>query len=304
MTRLAISAPAKINLHLQNLGRRSDGYHELWTLFQSIDLADELVASTTHDGALELRIEPVGAVTGGEDNMVLRAAAALRERSGVAAGASFALQKNIPVAGGLGGGSADAAATLVLLDRLWGLKLSSSDLVELAVDLGSDVPFFLFGGLAVGVGRGDKVSPLPDLERFDLVVVTPRLRVPTAEVFGRLAPELTSSGLDATVDAFATGAPGYHRRSPPWGNFSNELEPVVVEGWPEVGRVVDALRATDPLHVAVTGSGASVFAIYPDHTRASDAAVVLGDRWRVFLGSTLTRARARLSVRTVGGSTR
>jgi 4-diphosphocytidyl-2-C-methyl-D-erythritol kinase len=222
----------------------------------------------------------------------------------VAAGASFALQKNIPVAGGLGGGSADAAATLVLLDRLWGLKLSSSDLVELAVDLGSDVPFFLYGGLAVGVGRGDKVSPLPDLERFDLVVVTPRLRVPTAEVFGRLAPELTSSELDATVDAFATGAPGYHRGSPPWGNFSNELEPVVVEGWPEVGRVVDALRATDPLHVAVTGSGASVFAIYPDHTRASDAAALLGDRWRVFVGSTLTRARARLSVRTVGGSTR
>ncbi len=304
MTRLAVSAPAKINLHLQNLGRRSDGYHELWTLFQSIDLADELFASPTDDGSLELRIEPEGAVTGGEDNIVLRAAAALRGWSNVGAGASLELHKNIPVAGGLGGGSADAAATLILLDSLWDLGLGNSDLVDLAADLGSDVPFFLHGGLAVGVGRGEEVYPLPDLETFDIVVASPRIQVPTAEVFDRLAPRLTSSGLDATVDAFATGAPGGHRGIPPWEDFSNELESVVVEGWPEVGRVVDALWATDPLHAAVTGSGGSVFAIYPDPQRASDAAAALGDRWRVFVGSTLTRDRARLAVRSVGGSTR
>ena len=203
MTRLAISAPAKINLHLQILGKRADGYHELRTLFQSIDLSDELYASPAADESLELRVEPEGAVTGDEENMVLRAAAALRERSGAVAGASLELHKRIPVAGGLGGGSADAAATLVLLDRLWDLGLEVPDLVDLAACLGSDVPFFLHGGLAVGVGRGEEVYPLPDLESFDLIVATPRLQVPTAEVFERLAPQLTSSGLDATVYALS-----------------------------------------------------------------------------------------------------
>jgi 4-diphosphocytidyl-2-C-methyl-D-erythritol kinase len=300
VTRLAISVPAKINLHLQVLGVRRDGFHELRTLFQSIDLADELHASPAADEVLELRVEPEGAVTGDEDNMVLRAAAALREHSGVAAGASLDLYKRIPVAGGLGGGSADAAAALILLDRLWNLDLGTADLVDLAADLGADVPFFLHGGLAVGVGRGEEVYPLSDLRSFDVVVVTPRLQVPTAEVFDSFAPRLTSSGLDATVYAFTTGRPGDHRIDPPWEDLFNELESLVVERWPEVGRVVDALRATEPLHAAVTGSGASVFAVYPDSLRASDAAAALGDRWQVFVGSTLTRDRARPVVRDAG----
>ena len=299
MTRLAVSAPAKINLHLQVLGVRPDGYHELRTLFQSIDLADELRASPTANGALDLRVEPEGVVTGAEDNSVLRAATALRKRSGVTAGANIELYKRIPVAGGLGGGSADGAATLVLLDELWGLDLGRSDLVDLAAELGSDVPFFLHGGLAIGVGRGEEVYPLPDLGSFGLVVATPRLQVPTAEVFDGLAPHLTSGGLDATVYAFASRGPGGRRGSPPWGDFFNELESVVIERWPEVGRVVDALRATDPLHAAVTGSGASVFAIYPDSRRASDAAKALGERWQGFVGSTLTRDRAQPGVRGV-----
>lgn len=300
MTRLAISAPAKINLHLQVLGVRPDGYHELRTLFQSIDLADEIYASPTANGILELRVEPEGAVTEAENNMVLQAAARLRKLAGVTAGASLELHKNIPVAAGLGGGSADAAATLILLDRLWDLDLGTRDLVHLAADLGSDVPFFLHGGFAVGVGRGEEVYPLPDLRAFDLVVVTPQLQVSTPEVFDRFAPRLTSSGLNATVYAFATGAPGCHRGSPPWEDLFNELESVVIERWPEVGRIVDALRATEPLHAAVTGSGASVFAVYPDPRCASEAAAVIGDRWQVFVGSTLTRDRARLAVRDEG----
>ena len=297
MTRLAISASAKINLHLQVLGVRRDGYHELRTLFQSIDLADELRASPMAKGDLELRVEPEGAVTSTEDNLVLRAAAALRRHSGVKAGASLELFKRIPVAGGLGGGSADAAATLVLLDKMWDLDLGTAVLSDLAADLGSDVPFFLHGGLAMGVGRGEEVYPLADLQSFNLVVVTPRLHVPTAEVFDRLSPQLTSSGLDATVYAFATGGPGGDRENPPWDNFFNELESVVVERWPEVGRIVDALQETDPLLAAVTGSGASVFAVYPNSRRASDAAAALGDRWQVYVGSTLTRDRARPMVR-------
>jgi len=298
VTRLAVAAPAKINLHLQVLGVRPDGYHELRTLFQSIDLADDLSASPTVAGTVDLRVVPEGVVADSDENSVLRAAAALRERSGVTAGAKLELKKRIPVAGGLGGGSADAAATLVLLDRLWDLNLSFFELVEVAAGLGSDVPFFLHGGLAVGVGRGEEVYPLPDLQTLDLVVCTPRFRAPTAEVFDRHTPRLTSSGLDATVYAFATGASG-DRGSPPWGAFSNDLEPVVVERWPDVGRVIDALRATAPLHVAVTGSGASVFAVFRDSRCASEAAKDLGDRWQVFVGSTLTRDQARLVVRDV-----
>ena len=123
MSRQAVTAPAKINLHLRILGPRPDGYHQVSTLLQSIDLADEVSAEPAPDGVLELRVEPEGMVTSGEDNLVLRAASLLRERTGAGSGARIRLEKRIPVGAGLGGGSADAAATLVLLDELWHLQL-------------------------------------------------------------------------------------------------------------------------------------------------------------------------------------
>ena len=155
---IRLQAPAKINLTLEVLGRRADGYHEVRTVLAAVDIADELELSEA-DG-LALTVEPEGAVPV-EDNLVLRAAALLRDAAPAGAGAAIVLHKRIPVAGGLGGGSSDAAAALLGLRRLWDLDLSDRTLAELAALLGADVPFFLRGGTALAAGRGEQLTVLP-----------------------------------------------------------------------------------------------------------------------------------------------
>ena len=296
---MAVRAPAKLNLHLQVLELRDDGYHELRTLFQSIDLTDEVRASPRSDGQIVLRVVPDDVVAAGESNLVLRAANALREWAGVSAGAQLELIKRIPVGAGLGGGSADAAATLVLLDALWALDLGPEALGEIAAGIGADVPFFLCGGTALGIGRGDELHPLPDLENYAVVVCLPQLEVPTAEVFSQFDCRLTSEVLDATVYAFVAGRMEAGKERPPWERFFNDLEPVVIARWPEIDRVLQALRATRPLHSAVTGSGAAVFAVYSGTEAALRAVVDLDDRWRIHVGSMLGRADSKLVARPV-----
>ncbi|MFV2072234.1 MAG: 4-(cytidine 5'-diphospho)-2-C-methyl-D-erythritol kinase [Thermoanaerobaculales bacterium] len=294
MTRFAVTAPAKINLHLQVLGRRPDGYHELRTLYQSIDLADELRAEAAPDGELRLEVEPRGAAPGSEDNLVMRAVKALRDHAGVRAGAHIELVKRIPVAAGLGGGSADAAAGLVLLNALWQLDLGLGDLTDLAAGIGSDVPFFLHGGFALGFGRGEEVCPLLDLERHAVVVVVPAVELSTESVFSTLPPQLTWEGQEATVDAFAAG----WTRQPRWQDLRNDLEPEVAGRWPEVRAALAVLRAGRPLHAAMSGSGAAVFAVFPDLGMARRSVAGLDKSWWVHFGSFLERERARLVVRT------
>ncbi len=289
---LRVRVPAKVNFHLQLLGRRSDGYHEIRTLLQSIDLYDDLEAEEAAEGVLRLAVDPPGSVASGDDNLVIRAARELWRLSGRRHGADLRLSKRIPVGGGLGGGSADAAATLVVLDRLWSLGLGARDLQEAAASIGSDVPFFLHGGLALGVGRGDEVYPLPDLAEHGVVVVSVGEQISTGDVYGRIRPLLTWNRWDANVYAFAAGIEGLPR----WQTMVNDLQPVVVEGWPEVAEVVDRLHATGPLRAAVTGSGSAAFAVYPDRRSAERARAGLGERWWCHAGVTLDRARARMVV--------
>ena len=294
MRTLRVRAPAKINLHLQVLGPRNDGYHEVWTLMQTIGLFDELHATIAPAEVLELHVRPEGVLSSGGDNLVLRAAESLRRLSGAKAGARIELDKRIPIGAGLGGGSSDAAATLVLLGALWALHLEQSEFDDLAAGLGSDVPFFLHGGLAVASGRGEVIRPLPDLRNHDVVLCVPPITVSTADVYGRFAagPRLTSRRPEDTVEAFAAGLAGaVGCVMPPWSDLGNDLEPVVIENWPEVGRVLAALEATAPLHAAVTGSGAAAYAVYPDLEEARNAASGLDDDWRVYLTTTIGRSR-------------
>lgn len=292
---LAVNAPAKVNLDLRILGRRSDGYHEVQTLLQTIDLIDELRATKTSSDVLNLQVTPAGVVSTGGDNLIVRAAKALRRHTGVNVGANLELTKRIPIGAGLGGGSSDAAAALVLLDALWGLRLQPSVLQKLAAEIGSDVPFFLTGGLALATGRGEIIRPLPDLVDCGVVVCTPPIEVATADVYDRFTSgsRLTSGRSTATVDAFAAGVDKAETVVPPWQELGNDLEPVVVENWPEVGRAVTALKAKDPLHAAVTGSGAAAFAVFPDLEAAREGAGGLDESWNVHVGSTLRRARGR-----------
>ncbi len=294
-TQVRVSAAAKINLDLQILGRRSDGYHEIQTLLQTIDLTDEIGARLAPPAVLELQVTPVGVVSSGSDNLMMRAAEALRRHTGVEVGAKLELEKRIPIGAGLGGGSSDAAAALILLDVLWGLHLQPSELQELAAEIGSDVPFFLTGGLALAAGRGEIIRPLPDLADYGVVVVTPPIEVATGDVYDRFAsgPRLTARGPKATVDPFAVGSDNAGKTVLPWQDLGNDLEPVVVENWPEVGRAVTALKAMDPLYAAVTGSGAAAFALFPDLEAARDGAVGSDESWNIHVCSTLRRAQGR-----------
>jgi len=291
---LTVTAPAKINIHLQIMRARSDNHHEVWTLFQSIDLADEVVVGDAPDGSVALVVEPAGAAPGGDDNLVLKALSAIRERTGVRRGAVIRLRKKIPAGAGLGGGSADAAAALVAVDRLWDLQLSAADLVDLAGGIGSDVPFFLHGGFALGRGRGDDIDPLPDLPPLAVVIVVPAIEVSTAVAFAEAGRRLTSRGPDATVEAFVEG----HREGavgePPWSALFNDFEEVVTGRWPEIGLVARALQATGTLHAAVTGSGSAVFGIYADLSAAHRAATEIGNKWQVYVGSTIGWQQAGL----------
>jgi 4-diphosphocytidyl-2-C-methyl-D-erythritol kinase len=289
---LEVRVPAKINLHLQVLGRRPDGFHEVRTLLQSIDLFDVVRAAPAPEGVLELRVEPPDAVSSGEENLVLKAARRLWQESGTRPGAALWLRKRIPLGAGLGGGSADAAATLVLLDRLWSLRLGPVALHAAAADLGSDVPFFLRGGSALGVGRGEEVLPLPDLPKLGVLVVFPGQLVPTAEVYGRLEQRLTWDAPEATVYAFAAGLTG----PPRWSDLRNDLQPTVVAGWPAVADALRQIEAGGPRYWAVTGSGGAVFGLFDSPEAAASAASEGGGQWQ-HVGATLEREQAALSVR-------
>ena len=292
---LVVNAPAKINLDLRILGQRSDGYHEVQTLLQTIDLSDEIRAKVAPSDVLELQVRPAGVVSSGGDNLIVRAAEALRRHTGANVGATLELTKRIPIGAGLGGGSSDAAAALVLLDVLWGLRLEPSELRELAAEIGSDVPFFLTGGLALATGRGEIVRPLPDLVNCGVVVCTPPIEVATADVYDRFASgsRLTSGRSKATVDAFAAGVDKAGMVVPPWQELGNDLEPVVVENWPEVGRAVTALKAMGPLYAAVTGSGAAAFAVFSDLAVVGNGPDGLDPSWDVHVGSALGRSQGR-----------
>lgn len=276
--RLVAEAFAKVNRSLVVLGKRPDGFHELDTVFQAVSLADRL--SFEESSALTLAVDDPS-VPAGAENLVLRAARALAEAAGVKARAAIALEKRIPAGGGLGGGSADAAVTLLGLSALWELELPLERLAEIGAVLGSDVPFFLFGGTARGTGRGERISPLPDLPPQGVVLVMPPFPAATPEVFRRL------------------GAPAWDGRRAPEIDAvpdRNDLEAAAEELFPALRAVRDALAATGATQARLSGSGSTVFGLYPDLAVATEAARRLeglpaGSAVRVV--TTLTRAECR-----------
>jgi 4-diphosphocytidyl-2-C-methyl-D-erythritol kinase len=252
--RLELNAAAKVNLALEVLKRRPDGYHEIATVMQTVDLSDRLVLEDSD--ALEVRTSAPGVPTD-ERNLAYRAAAALRSAAGISRGARITLDKRIPVAAGLGGGSTDAAATLIGLNRLWGLRWPEGRLEELAVGLGMDVPFFLRGGAALATGRGERLAPLGSTV-LGLVLVNPRFAVSTAEMYGRVTPAMYSDGARAqeAADALRTHRPGRVAAS-----LYNGLEAAARASYPQIGQMQAALVAAGALGAAMSGSGPTVFGV-------------------------------------------
>jgi len=243
------AAPAKLNLFLHVTGRRTDGYHLIQTAFRLIDLCDWITIAPRDDGAVRLESALPGVPA--EQNLALRAARALKDATGVRAGAAISLDKRIPIGAGLGGGSSDAATTLIALNRLWGTGLSRADLASLAVGLGADVPFFVFGRNAFGEGIGEVLTAL-DLGPAWYVVLTPQVAVPTGEIFA--APELTRAAKPIKITAFFKG----------FGR--NDLEPVVCARYPEVAKHLAWLRGFGDARMS--GSGSSVFAEFASEAEA------------------------------------
>jgi 4-diphosphocytidyl-2-C-methyl-D-erythritol kinase len=264
-------APAKLNLFLHVTGRRPDGYHELQTLFQIIDLADELDFDVRADGVVRRVSGPAG-IDAGQD-LVVRAARRLQEAAGTPLGVDIALRKRIPLQGGLGGGSSDAATTLVALNLLWGLGFTVDRLAGLGLALGADVPVFVRGRTAWGEGVGELLSPVDLPERW-YAVVRPDAAVSTAEVFQ--APELTRNSPAITIRGFLQAG------------GRNDCAPVVAARYPEVRRALDWLgRRGD---ARLTGTGSCVFASFADREGAEAALAGLPEAWQGFVARGLNRS--------------
>jgi 4-diphosphocytidyl-2-C-methyl-D-erythritol kinase len=260
--RIELSAAAKVNLALEILGRRADGYHEVITVMQAVELSDRVVLADAEP--LELRTTAPGIPTDAS-NLAVRAALALREAAGVERGVRITLDKRIPVAAGLGGGSSDAAAVLLGLNRLWRLRWPIAKLADVAVSLGMDVSFFLRGGAALATGRGEKLDRIRGMA-LALVLVNPRYASSTAEAYGRLTPSMYTDGAHARAVAAAVGSRRADRVA---RSLYNGLEAAVAPTQPEIGRMKAALLAAGALGALMSGSGPTVFGIARslDHAR-------------------------------------
>jgi 4-diphosphocytidyl-2-C-methyl-D-erythritol kinase len=259
---LRLEALAKVNRSLLVLGGRPDGYHELDTLFQTIDLSDELVVE--EDGRLTLSV--AGAPLPADDrNLVLVAARSLAARSGTTRGARFVLTKRIPVGAGLGGGSADAAAALVGLNILWGLGLSAGELSRDAATIGSDVAFFLYGGRARGTGRGERIEMLPDLPDESLVLLVPPFGMATSDVYREL-------GAGPLAGAPPVGPPAEAMPD------RNDLEAAAERLHPELRAFRESLLAAGAVSARLSGSGSTLFGVFRSPEKAERARAVLDAR--------------------------
>lgn len=284
---MILRAHAKINLDLRVLGMRSDGFHELRTVFQALSLHDT-IACIPRPGRFAIECTAAG-VPLDESNLIWRAADALwraLRRSGPARDVVVRLEKRIPLQAGLGGGSADAAATLLGLARVWRLPIRPAQLTDVAAALGADVPFFLAGGTALGLGRGDEIYPLADLPRHWIVLLVPGFGVSTSEAYG-------------WYDAERELARGPVQREPqfvpgPWpsraAQMINDLEAPIARHHPEIDQMKAALRRAGAAAAAMSGSGSSVFGLFQKRGDALAAVESLsGSGWRVLLTESLGR---------------
>ena len=300
MREIRIPAFAKVNLRLEVLGKRPDGYHELRTIFQTVTLHDTLRFRARREPGIGLQIAGNEQLSSEavEKNLVYRAVDTLRcesikestGKSARATGVEILLQKRIPAGRGLGGGSSDAAAALLGYLQFTGKKIATERLLEIAAGLGADVPFFLLGGRALGIGKGDEIYPLPDLRTLSLLIVSPQsIHVPTPEAYGWLnAPALDSLTKSAAAHkliefcALCWSAQG--------SGLSNDFEAAVFQRHARLGEIRRELLQRGASEALLAGSGSAVFAIFPSPAKARRAAVGFPHD-QTFVCETVSRSR-------------
>ncbi len=264
-------APAKLNLFLHVVGRRQDGYHLLQTVFRLIDFSDQLSFGLRADGIIKLH-NPIAGVPEDTD-LCVRAAKLLKQKTDTKQGVDIFLQKRIPMGGGLGGGSSDAATSLLALNHLWKLNLSKNQLLELGLQLGADVPIFIFGQNAFAEGIGEKLVAI-ELPPAWYLVLIPSIQVSTAEVFA--SKELTRNTLPIKIPPFSVG------------QGRNDLESVACRTYPEVARCLEWLKRLENTTIAaMSGSGACVFAEFSTEVAAQTAFEQIPDNMRGFVAKGL-----------------
>src|SRR5579859_663800 len=296
MRSIRIPAYAKVNLRLEVLGKRADGYHELRTVYQTVGLHDTLEFRSSRRPGVFLQIQGNEALAKEEieKNLVYRAVDALRRESRVRPGVEVILQKRIPAGRGLGGGSSDAAAALLGYLQFARQKFETPRLLDIAASLGADVPFFLFGGTALGISRGEEIYPLPDAPRRTLLIVSPRdIHVPTPEAYRWLhAPELASlTKSAANHKLFKFCALCWSAQE---AGLSNDFEAAVFRRHPRLGKIKRDLLHGGASEALLAGSGSAVFGVFPSPAKARRA-VVGFPHDQAFVCETISRSRyARL----------
>jgi 4-diphosphocytidyl-2-C-methyl-D-erythritol kinase len=298
MTQNELTVPsfAKINLHLQVVGRRPDGFHDLCTVFQTTSLHDTLTVSRSDE--IRLTCGDRGLAVDAS-NLVVHAAMLLREAAGISDGAAIHLDKRIPAPGGLGGGSSNAAMALLLLRKLWDLDMTIEELHPIAAALGSDVPFFLYGGTALGMGRGEVVEPIVDFTAQRMLIVAPNVAVATRDAFKRLGvPSLTKQEAKRKLHLCRFDLESADFK---YTAFKNDFETTVFAAYPEVERVKSTLLDLGAERAMLSGSGGSVFAIFDKEETRQTAMKALDDEvnWRKFAVATISRDEYREALKEV-----
>jgi 4-diphosphocytidyl-2-C-methyl-D-erythritol kinase len=284
---LQARAFAKINIGLKVLAKRPDGFHEIRTIYQTVGLADRLeVSISSRRKGIRLECDH-RELSSGRDNLVYRAAGLWQGARGFKGGISLKLEKKIPMGAGLGGGSSDAAVTLLALERLTGNQLGLPARQELAAKVGSDVPLFFLGGRVLGCGRGEEVYPLTDLPARHCLIAFPGFSVSTAEAYRALGLRLTERTEERRINALGMRSPFPLEA---WGPAENDFEWFVFARWPELAKVKRQLIRAGAETASLTGSGSALYAVYESAQQLNRAASRIPAGWKVFKVRTLPRA--------------
>ena len=277
---MLLRAFAKINLHLRILHKRSDGYHEVYTVLQTVDLADEILLEPAEKFSFTATESPTD-----ESNLVVRAVRKFESLTGRPAAVRIALKKNIPMGAGLGGGSADAAVTVLGLQKMFGRPLSESDQLQCLQQLGSDVPFFAFGGKAIGRGRGDDISPVEDQHEdsdYVIVIVAPGILINTAEAYSWLTVAHRSNSIKGFGAEFVSSNAGQDQ--------GNDFEDAVFARHPALADVKQELYEVGAFRASLTGSGSAVYGLFRAREAAARAASGFAGRFTTHVSRPLPRS--------------
>ncbi|MBC7186707.1 MAG: 4-(cytidine 5'-diphospho)-2-C-methyl-D-erythritol kinase [Calditrichaeota bacterium] len=278
MAKVYLRSFAKINLGLRILGRRSDGYHDICTIFQQVSLGDDIIVEP--DGEEVTVVCPHPGVAAGRDNLCWRAAAALQMATGCKRGARITLRKRIPVGAGLGGGSSNAAVVLAALNEIWGTHLGEKELLSLAAQIGSDVPFFLLGGSAIGEGRGEVLSRIELPTDYWCVLAIPNVEISTRWAYSAAKFDLTKRRKSVT---FSRSAPELLDRQQWQQLLGNDFEEVVFAAYPAIAQLKAELRREGGFYCSLSGSGGAVFGLFTRREQARRARAALSRLSRAVL---------------------